>query len=619
MNSPKPAAVIKDNDEAVALAPKEAFEALEGDAANAGLSSLEQSEMNDGRIGATMFDLPNSEDGTITVLLPKENVDLLPSQALVRIESKLDNRTYLGAVAKGPFAEPDGLKADATPIVISAVHGRMLMPRYHGRAQVEIIGERLVDGAVVPPRRRPRPNSAVYPLDSAETSQVLRLNGDLRLGMADGFDDLSVSVPSDNKGVLPRHMGIIGTTGGGKSTTVSGMISKLQESKAAVILFDTEGEYCAANEPTTDQHMMAALKRCNMAARGIADTHIYRLAGKDPANPRHPDNKQFSLRFDQLSPYALQELLDLTDAQAERFFKAYDITKLALERLKIWPVSDQDKKQQMELDEFESGYPNMKLTHLHDVVRQIEANIDKNPDDPYLVTPEFRDSKNLAAIKQLIGAGSLPGSVPSWRALLGKLGRMKRLNVFDVAGVPAANYDEMLKPGRVNIIDLSDSDSTIINNLVIAELLRGVQLQQDVNYEKAVKEKRPPTPALIFIEEAHEFLSAERISRMQNVFAQVARIARRGRKRWLGLVFISQLPQHLPDEVLALINNWMIHKISDSNVVGRLRKSIGGINDGLWKQLPSLAPGQAIASYASMTRALLINVDPTPCKLLMVE
>lgn len=617
MNSPKPAVTTKKQEDAVAEAPKEAFAAIEDDAAEAGLTPSEQSEENDGRIGATMFDLPNSEDGTVTVLLPKENVDLLPSQALVRIESKLDDRTYLGAVARGPFAEPDGLRADATPIVISAVHGRMLMPRYHGRAQVEIIGERLKDGAVVPPRRRPRPNSAVYPLDSAETSQVLRLYGDLRLGMADGFDDLSVSVPSHSKSVLPRHMGIIGTTGGGKSTTVSGMIAKLQESKAAVILFDTEGEYCAANEPTTDPHMIAALKRSDMVAQGIADTHIHRIAGKDPANPAHPHNRQFSLRFDQLSPYALQELLDLTEAQAERFFKAYDITKLVLERLKIWPVTDQEKKEQMELDEFDGGYPKMKLVHLHDVVMQIAALKDKSSLDPNLGTSEFRTRRD--EIKQLIGAAELPSNVLSWRALLGKLGRMKRLSIFDVTNIPPVDYAEMLKPGRVNIIDLSDSDSTVINNLVIAELLRGVQIQQGINYEKTVKEKKPPTPVLIFIEEAHEFLSAERISRMQNVFAQVARIARRGRKRWLGLVFISQLPQHLPDEVLALINNWMIHKIGDSNVVGRLRKSIGGISDGLWKQLPSLAPGQAIASYASMARALLINVDPTPCRLLMVE
>ena len=82
----------------------------------------------------------------------------------------------------------------------------------------------------------------------------------------------------------------------------------------------------------------------------------------------------------------------------------------------------------------------MKLVHLHDVVAQIAATIDKNPDDPYLATPEFRDSKNLAVIKQLIGAAHLPGSVPSWRALQGKLGRMKRLNVFDVAGIPRIKH-----------------------------------------------------------------------------------------------------------------------------------------------------------------------------------
>lgn len=619
MTSRKETAAAKNEEDSVARTPEEAFAAIENDATSAGIKPLDDSEASDGRIGATMFDLPSSEDGTVTVLLPREKVDLLPSQALVRIESTLDSRTYLGAVAKGPFAEPDGLRADATPMVISAVHGRMLMPRHHGRAQVEIIGERLKDGAVVPPRRRPKPNSVVYPLNAGETSDVLRLHGDLRLGMADGFDDLPVSIPSNSKSVLPRHLGIIGTTGGGKSTTVSGTIAKLQAANAAVVLFDTEGEYCATNEPTSDPQMQAALKRSGAAPRGIPDSHVYRLAGNEPANPKHPASKQFSLRFDQLSPYALQELLDLTDAQAERFFKSYDITKLALDRLRIWPTNEQEKKQQLELDEFESGYPKMTLAHLHDVVTQIAAIKDESPDDPYLATSAFRDAKNRSIIKQLINSGGLPGSIPSWRALQGKLGRMKRLNVFDVADVPAVDYGAMLKPGRVNIIDLSDSDSTIINNLVIAELLRGVQAQQELNYDEAVKKKRPPTPVLIFIEEAHEFLSADRISRMQNVFAQVARIARRGRKRWLGLVFISQLPQHLPDEVLALINNWMIHKIADANVVGRLRKSIGGISEGLWKQLPSLAPGQAIASFASMARALLINVDPTPCKLLMIE
>jgi len=106
---------------------------------------------------------------------------------------------------------------------------------------------------------------------------------------------------------------------------------------------------------------------------------------------------------------------------------------------------------------------------------------------------------------------------------------------------------------------------------------------------------------------------------MQVLFQQVARIARRGRKRWLGLVFITQLPQHLPDEVMGLINNWILHKVGDAGVVNRLKRSIGGINEGLWQRLPSLAPGQAIVSFTSFARPLQASIDPTPCRLLMVK
>ena len=123
----------------------------------------------------------------------------------------------------------------------------------------------------------------------------------------------------------------------------------------------------------------------------------------------------------------------------------------------------------------------------------------------------------------------------------------------------------------------------------------------------------------IFIEEAHEFLSAERIKQMPNLFEQVARIARRGRKRYLGLVFVTQSPNHLPDEVLSLVNNWILHKLTDSIVVNRLRKVVPGLSDASWSSLPKLAPGQAICSFTHLTRPLVATMDPSPCKLRMVD
>jgi uncharacterized protein len=94
----------------------------------------------EGSIGATMFDLPNSEDETLTVLLPKENVQHAPSQALVRIKSQ-DKRNYLGIVANGPFAEPDSLRGDSHMLVTVATRGGIYLPPYHGRIQVSILGE----------------------------------------------------------------------------------------------------------------------------------------------------------------------------------------------------------------------------------------------------------------------------------------------------------------------------------------------------------------------------------------------------------------------------------------------------------------------------------------------
>src|SRR6266699_4749501 len=89
--------------------PEDVMEQLAKDTAEAGGEWSEPPEYADA-VGRTMFDLPTSEDNTVTVLLPKDEIHAAPSQALVRIRSISDRRQYLGIVVKGPFAEPDGLR-----------------------------------------------------------------------------------------------------------------------------------------------------------------------------------------------------------------------------------------------------------------------------------------------------------------------------------------------------------------------------------------------------------------------------------------------------------------------------------------------------------------------------
>jgi DNA helicase HerA-like ATPase len=594
--------------------PEEVLKQIDDDIGQAGREWHEPPEYH-GSVGRTMFDLPTSEDNTVTVLLPREEIHKLPSQSLVRVHSLPDNRCYLGIVVKGPFAEPDGLRGDAPIMVTTTVRGGIFMPHYHGRVQVELLGEQLND-VLIPPRLRPLPNSPVFVLDPRATTSVLHLDGDIMLGVPVGYESITAAIPSDKKFVLPRHLGILGTTGAGKSTTVSGLTAGFQQVGIATVVIDTEGEYTQIYQPTDDPTMLTALEKRGKVPHGVSNVRIYHLFGRETTCPDRPRASAFSLQFSQLSPYLVMEVLDLNDAQQLRYQKAYDITKRLLRELKIFPKNAQEREQLLELDEMETGYPSMKIEHMYDIVCACADFISGEKSQIHFRNQDFGRAKDQ--IVQVLESVDLPGHPGSWRIVQGRLAQLLHLKIFDNPSSGPIHYQALTTPGQVSIIDLSDTDSPQINNLVIAELLRGLHRAQDDNYRRA-EQGELQRRVMVIIEEAHEFLSSERIKQMPVLFQQVARIARRGRKRWLGLVFVTQLPQHLPDEVLGLINNYILHKISDANVISRLKRSLGVIDDSLWQRLPNLAPGQALVAMSSFVRPLLVNIDPTPCKLRMVE
>jgi hypothetical protein len=607
-----------------------------------------------GAVGFTHFDTPSSQDNLVTILTTRADLHLLASQTLVRVRSREDRRSYLGVVVRGPFAEPDAVPANSSMAVGVVTHGKRLAYtfEYHGRAEVELLGEE-VKGALEPPRFRPRPQSPVFLLDEAESAQVLGVRGDLCLGRVVGYNTMEARIDSKDKSILSRHTGIIGTTGGGKSTTIATLIHRAQAAGIATIVFDVEGEYTHVDEPTDQAAMLEALARRGRKPEGVRNLHVHHLYRRESRNPGHKNLHPFALSFSSLSPYAIAEILDMTDAQQERFLKAYDVTKLLMEDFNIIPVVAEERRQLLEVDEFSTGYPGMTIQHVLDVVSTYIYSLSDEGRAETRSRPKTarRQGSLLEGLLVEEGAGqeddapapaphgpilysefrSHPGRVMarvmaqssrheiSWKALRGKLLRLRRLNIFDVGSAPKVDYNSMLTPGRVSVIDLSDTDSPQLNNLVIADILRGLQDSQEARYQKANDRDQSVTPALIIIEEAHEFLSASRISQMRVLFEQVAKIAKRGRKRWLGLVFVTQLPQHLPDEVLGLLNNFIIHKITDSSVISRMQRSVGSIDESLWNRVSRLAPGQALVSFSNFTRPLMVAVDPAPVKRLLVE
>jgi DNA helicase HerA-like ATPase len=148
-------------------------------------------------------------------------------------------------------------------------------------------------------------------------------------------------------------------------------------------------------------------------------------------------------------------------------------------------------------------------------------------------------------------------------------------------------------------------------NLSIAWLLRLV-------FEAKLIDPEAPR-ALIVIEEAHTFVSRESREKMTATLDMLKLIARRGRKRWLGLVFISQQPSHLPDEIFELCNTRFIHSIKSEYNLNPLRKTSGDVVSELWDIVPALGPGQALLTSPQFNHTILVDMRPSQSRRRLTE
>jgi DNA helicase HerA-like ATPase len=193
----------------------------------------------------------------------------------------------------------------------------------------------------------------------------------------------------------------------------------------------------------------------------------------------------------------------------------------------------------------------------------------------------------------------------SYLALKGKLGGLKRTGAFDTPGVDPIDPARLIQPGRVTVFDVSFANDRL-KNLVIAQLLRSV-----FEYKR---EHQDSARTMLIIEEAHTFISAEKSGRMQETIELLREIARRGRKRWLGLTFISQQPSHLPNEIFELCNTRLVHNVKSQNNLRVLKTTAGDVADEIWDLVPTLGVGQAICSTPQYRDPVVVNMRPSTTK-----
>ena len=382
------------------------------------------------------------------------------------------------------------------------------------------------------------------------------------LGTLAGCDDLRVGLDPDSKDVLPRNVGIFGTVGSGKSNTAQVLIEEAAAHGWAVIVLDVEGEYVGMDAPGDAPGLAAELARFGCRPAGLPDFRVLHPAS---CASERADSRPFTLRLADFDTPIVTELIQASLPERNALLDCVEhFQNKAWQRM---PTTEAERLSGL-LDPSPQANRPFTLQQLYDRARE------RSPR-----SSELFDFLGLSTkLLWLIHSGAFD---------------QQNMNGLDPAG--------MMVPGRVSVLDVSVANDTV-KNLATADLLR-----KTFAY-KIAKPDAPPT--VVVIEEAHSFISREKVHTMQATLQMLRNVTRRGRKRWLATAFVSQQPGHLPPEIFELCNTRLVHTLRSMHNLDALMATTSDITGELWARCPMLGTGEAILSSPQLRRAAVVRVRP---------
>lgn len=561
-------------------------EALAASNASVAQSAIDASLV---KLGFVNFDSSGSDNTTTGAMVAPDWRARFRRDVYVGIDDQEQGLQFLGRIVEGPFHAPHEVSLDSAITRTTVLHPdrTQFRPTYFVYGTIEILGVLSEGERLDPTPTRPRPYSRIFVFPAERLCRLLGIEGSFYLGALMGYTDVKVNADPEKKGFLPRNVGVFGTIGSGKSNTTQVLMEEGLQAGWAVVAIDVEGEYVRMSEPTTDQGLITVLSRDHgLAPSGVQDLRVYvpRTGSSDAISPI-----PFKVPIAALEPEVIADILEFSEPQVRLFGRLTD------------SVSRQRPQQASRTGILGGGTQTAGQPYsLQDLVDGVTEDASGNfPRLPGLTTPEKSTAHAL-------------------RAKLVHLGRSGILDWNATAGIPEIPIADLLVPGRLSVIDVSEADDRS-RNIAIAYTLSGL-------FDKVLETERGvsmPTggvrpPLLVVIEEVHTFVSRESAARMRAVLDKLQIISRRGRKRWMALALVSQQPGHVPDELFELANTRFIHQLKSVSNLAPVKQTTGGVHEALWSTVPSLGPGQCLVSGSVFRNPLFVNIRPARSRRLLV-
>lgn len=421
-----------------------------------------------------------------------------------------------------------------------------------------------------------------------------------------------IDVPVDGDRFFNKHIAVVGSTGSGKSHSISTIVQRAVKAKKGkfslnnshVVIFDVHSEYRSAfpdanfinvenlklpfwllNSEELEEILLDTGERDN-----YNQSSVFRQLVTE--NKKAHNRESGSVFYDSPLKFSIHEVLN------------------ALSNIKNETVNAKDDSRYMIVDDsytLKDG-----KTEVGDGLKlNQEERLQKYFQDRY----EFHKTKGQNVSKGDYADGTLNKFFSRFESKIAQ----KRLDFLFGKSSEAATLESTLKSllgfdkkSNVTVIDLSGVPFEVLS--ITVSLISRIIFEHGYYYKvlrtKAGEEINNDAPILLAYEEAHKYVPTSDLARFRASKLSIERIAKEGRKYGVTLLLSSQRPSEISETIFSQCSSFLAMRLtnpSDQNYVARLLPDTLG---NLCDKLPTLSAGEALLIGESVVMPSLVKIEP---------
>lgn len=420
--------------------------------------------------------------------------------------------------------------------------------------------------------------------------RMSKINPEIELDIGSIDLDKKSCIKVTPEKLFGRHLGILGSTGGGKSYTTAKILEECLKNHPRIVLLDATGEY-----------------------RDFDQEGVFHIHVGSPINPAD-GSKECYLPPDCFLESDFLALFEPSGkVQGPKFREAIKSLKLAKIKKDIYEYGYIHKIDNHKGD-FETFYRSSDINlddptlafDLHLLALQIEQECVFPDATSWFEKRQIKDSTKwggqdgnaFSNCLSLIGRiTNIIHSAPFnaiFHSISTKRSLIKTINSF------TASDDKKFKLLRIDLsgIPFEYKSREIIANCIGRSLLNESRKR---SFEKK--------PVVVFLDEAHNFIgkSIGNEDTMAKLDA-FELIAKEGRKFGLNICLATQRPRDITEGVLSQLGTLIVHRLTNDRDREIVERACGEIDKAASEFLPSLQPGEAVIIGNDFPIPLTINI-----------